>query len=86
MIQRLVDVLRRLAAPAAGAAPGALAGDLADALLLVDSCQQERIDAGTREGLDALERLLESLPPDAGTLPEEVRRLAIGSLQRLGQE
>lgn len=103
MIRRLVDALRLLAAPAgeqvaepAGwfAGPHRIAGELADALLLVDSCQQEMMEPAARAVLARLEEALEALPAGAWTgaailtAPDwaEVRRLAADALRALGQE
>ena len=65
MIQRLVDVLRALAAePDGSARPADLVGELADVLLLVDSCQQEMLAPEQRARLDALSDYLERTGAD----------------------
>ena len=103
MIQRLVDVLRPLASdPETQLAHhprilqrGVVSGDLADALLLVDSCQQERLEPAQRETLDALDAHLERLssaPAEQWTVGalrgdpqwDRVRRLAGAALRSLG--
>jgi hypothetical protein len=104
VIQRLLDVLHLLAAEpevqltrAGGRAarPAELAGELADTLLLVDSCQQESVGWAQRESLEAVEQALERLCADAGAWNEqavrgdprwaEVRRRAALALRELGR-
>ena len=86
MIQRLVDVLRALAAEPDGAPrPADLAGELADVLLLVDSCQQEMLAPEQRARLDALSDYLERTGADSGSMEQldEIRLRARRAMDAL---
>ena len=86
MIQRLVDVLRALAAePDGSARPADLVGELADVLLLVDSCQQEMLAPEQRARLDALSDYLERTGADSGSTEQldEIRLRARRAMDAL---
>ena len=104
MIQRLLDALGRLAAdPDAQAGryaewtarPDRLAPELADALLLMRSCQQESLGADQWDALDAVESYLdrECASADLWTKSAldsdprwaELRRRARRALEALGR-
>lgn len=97
MIQRLVDALRLLAADAetqtAGPEPRQLAGEFADALLLLDSCQQLSAADSARSAMARIEVLLDAADggfwSEAGVREDPrwrlVRREAAAALDALGQ-
>jgi hypothetical protein len=104
MIQRLLDALVVLAAEgrtqearygALVGTPGRLLPELSDALLLMESCQQETLTDDQRDALHAVEAYLENECESAdfwtksalSTDPRwsEVRRLAGRALRALGR-
>lgn len=81
MIERLIDSLRALGAPAEsqlarfpGFAGGEVARDFADAFMLVSDCPQLRLTTAQREALERLEAQLDAMSAHAHAWTEDAVR------------